>query len=91
MTTEHTYTVRWIDQNATEHSRAVLATSPDEAMTMIERTGADYVEAEVCDEHGDQVAVYDARDWEHEDDEMWTCPECGSEMLAWQRGNHEHA
>jgi len=36
------------------------ATSPEEALTMLERSGVDYAEAEVSDESGRQVAVYDA-------------------------------
>lgn len=25
----------------------------------------------------------------HADDEMWTCPKCGAEMLGWQREDHD--
>jgi hypothetical protein len=55
-----TYTVRAVDVHGREIVESVEATHPDEAMTIVERGGFDYVEAEVSI-GGEQVAVYDAR------------------------------
>ncbi len=55
-------------------------------MTTIERTGLEYTDAEVRDEHGQQLAVYGPPS---EHDLMHTCPHCGAEMLYWQQAAHD--
>jgi hypothetical protein len=59
-----------------------LATSPDEAMTMVERDGYDYQEAEV-ELNGEQIAVYGPRQMSDEEfeqhraaDPHCTCNDC---------------
>ena len=59
-----TYIVRTYDAR-TVHANddcTVNATSPDEALTMVERTGLTYTDAEVCDADGRQVALYSDND-----------------------------
>lgn len=90
-----TYIVRIVTHGRTGHNAVsehrVTATSPSEALTMVERQGFDYHEAEISDEANNQLAVYGANLWreEFEDDTMCMCPNCGVEMLYWQRGDHE--
>lgn len=57
-TTLHVFVVNTVDRDGRRLSRKVTACDPDEAMTIIERSGFDYVEAEVL-LNGEQVAVYD--------------------------------
>ena len=53
-----TYTVRTHNHGIDNPDVTVNATDPDEALTMVERSGVDYTEALVEDEQGQQVALY---------------------------------
>jgi hypothetical protein len=72
------FTVRlWDDRTATETVVVVDATTPDEALTMAERQGHNYTEAEVNDARGQQVAVFvDESEWEEDEpDERCSNPD----------------
>ena len=58
---EQRYTVHTMYRSGNEcreDVRTVYATSPDEAMTIVERSGVDYHEAMIEDRDGNQVALY---------------------------------
>jgi hypothetical protein len=63
-----TYIVRTITQYptcaelTTSETHTIEASSPDDAMAVLERMGINYIDAEVCDEHYVQLAVY-GPDW----------------------------
>lgn len=74
--------VSGLPDSVTKTTVTKLATSPNEAMTMVERDGYDYQEAEVT-LNGEQVAVYDARQVSDEEfeahraaDPHCTCNDC---------------
>jgi hypothetical protein len=58
--TLNVYVVNFVDKFRGPKSMNVLATEPDEAMTIVERGGFDYDKAEVL-LNGEQVATYDER------------------------------
>ncbi len=56
------YLVRLYRKNTEEHLCAFYATAPGEALTMAERQGHDYDEAEVLDATGAQLAVFNGNE-----------------------------